>query len=115
MEQEKLDTESLALKKRFERDCKSYLFQDWIFQLLEKKTNLQDTQRNQKSLPLIVLAQIFHVLPHRFINIRGHFQGDLNMDLNMKFNDGRRLLDFEDLDCNCCNCKACPYGGLCRR
>ena len=110
MEEEKLDTVSQALKKRRERDRKRAIYFKIGYSDFWKKPihkTLKEIKSRFPSLSWLRISMSYH----RFTNIREHFQGDLNS----KLNDGLRSLDFEDLDCNCRNREACPYGGFCRR
>ena len=110
MEKEKNDTASQALKKRRERDRKRAVYfkigySDFWRKPIHKI--IKEIKGKFSSLAWLRVSMSYH----RFNNVRELFQGDLNA----KLADGLRSLDFKDLDCNCRNKEACPYGGRCRR
>ena len=110
MAKEKEDTASQALKKRRERDRKRAIYFKIGFTDFWRKPIHKVIKEIKAKFPSLSWLRI-SMSYHRFNNIRELFQGDLNS----KLADGLNSLDFEDLDCNCRNREACPYGGRCRR
>ena len=110
MEKEKNDTASQALKKRRERDRKRAVYFKIGYSDFWRKPIHKIIKEIKGKFPSLAWLRV-SMSYHRFNNVRELFQGDLNA----KLADGLRSLDFEDLDCNCRNREACPYGGRCRR